>query len=61
MPGYSLKEINNKISELKKELEEWEHKKLMHEKLISGLGRAGKKKSKRRRRRRSSRRRRSRN
>tara|TARA_B100001123_G_C15258573_1_gene1005690 strand:- start:752 stop:931 length:180 start_codon:yes stop_codon:yes gene_type:complete len=56
MPGYSLKEINNKISELKKELEEWEHKKLMHEKLISNFKRGSKKKSKRKRRRRSRRR-----
>ena len=52
MPGYSLKEINNKISELKKELEEWEHKKLMHQRLMSNFKRGSKKKSKRRRRRR---------
>ncbi len=56
MPAYSLKEINEKISELKEELEGWEQKKKMHLKLISNFGRAGKKKSKRRRR--SSRRRR---
>ena len=56
MPAYTLKEINEKISELKEELKDWEKKKMMHQKLMSGLGRAGKKKSKRRRR--SSRRRR---
>ena len=27
MPAYSLKEINEKISELKEELKEWEQKK----------------------------------
>ena len=33
MPAYSLKEINDKINELKEELEEWEKKKMMHEKI----------------------------
>ena len=59
MPAYTLKEINEKISELKEELKDWEQKKMMHVKLMSNFKQGCKKKSKRRRRRSSRRRRRS--